>query len=344
MTFPTSINTVAELEDVMTTPSAALLAALRELPGDLLILGASGKMGPSLARLAQRASDQAGVRKRVIGVARFSNAAARTALEQAGIETLSCDLLDPQAIQQLPEIENVMYMIGMKFGTTGREAETWAVNAYIPAVVAQKFKRSRIVLFSTGNVYPLTPVKFGGSSEGDATGPLGEYAQSALARERIFEYFCRQNGTPGVILRLNYAIDLRYGVLLDVAQRVFSGQTIDLSMGHANVIWQGDANAAALRCFAHAQTPPLVLNLTGPETVSIRRLAERFGELLGRTPVFVNEESETALLSDAGRLFDLFGYPTISLEQMIAWVAQWVKNAGPTLNKPTHFETRTGRF
>lgn len=344
MPLPTSINTVAELEDVMTTPTAALIAALRELPGDLLILGASGKMGPSLARLAKRASDQAGVRKRVIGVARFSNAAARTALEQAGVEALSCDLLDPQAIQQLPEIENVMYMIGMKFGTTGREAETWAVNAYIAAVVAQKFKRSRIVLFSTGNVYPLTPVKFGGSSEGDATGPLGEYAQSALARERIFEYFCRQNDTPGVILRLNYAIDLRYGVLLDVAQRVFSGQTIDLSMGHANVIWQGDANAAALRCFAHAQTPPLVLNLTGPETVSIRRLAERFGELLGRTPVFVNEESETALLSDAGRLFDLFGYPTIALEQMIAWVAQWVKNAGPTLNKPTHFETRTGRF
>jgi len=344
MTFPTSINTVAELEDVMTTPTAALIAALRELPGDLLILGASGKMGPSLARLAKRASDLAGVRKRVIGVARFSNAAARTALEQAGVATLSCDLLDPQGIQQLPEIENVMYLIGMKFGTTGREAETWAVNAHLPAVVAQKFKRSRIVLFSTGNVYPLTPVKFGGSSEGDPTGPLGEYAQSALARERIFEYFCRQNDTPGVILRLNYAIDLRYGVLLDVAQKVFSGQTIDLSMGHANVIWQGDANAAALRCLAHAQTPPLVLNLTGPETVSIRRLAERFGELLGRTPVFVNEESETALLSNAGRLFDLLGYPTISLERMIAWVAHWVKIPGPTLNKPTHFETRTGRF
>lgn len=344
MTFPTSINTVAELEEVMTTPSAALIAALRELPGDLLILGAGGKMGPSLARLAKRAIDQAGVRKRVLGVARFSNAAARITLEQAGVETLSCDLLDPQAIQQLPEIENVMYMIGTKFGTTGREAETWAVNAYLPAVVAQKFKRSRIVLFSTGNVYPLTLVKFGGSSEDDPTGPLGEYAQSALARERIFEYFCRQNDTPGVILRLNYAIDLRYGVLLDVAQRVFSGQTIDLTMGHANVIWQGDANAVALRCFAHAQTPPLVLNLTGPETISIRRLAEKFGELLGRTPVFVNEESETALLSNAGRLFNLFGYPTIVLEQMIAWIAQWVKNAGPTLNKPTHFETRTGRF
>ncbi|MDZ7411008.1 MAG: NAD(P)-dependent oxidoreductase [candidate division KSB1 bacterium] len=338
------MNTVAELEEVMTTPGAALIAALRELPGDLLILGTSGKMGPSLARLAKRASDQAGIRRRVIGVARFANGVARQALEQAGVETIACDLLDPGAMQQLPEVENVVYMIGMKFGTTGREAGTWAVNAYLAAVAAQQFKHSRIVLFSTGNVYPLTPVKFGGCTEDDAPGPLGEYAQSALARERLFEYFCRQNHTPGVILRLNYAIDLRYGVLLDVAQKVYNGQDIDLSMGHVNVIWQGDANTVALRCLAHAQTPPLLLNVTGPETVSIRRLAEKFGELLVRTPVFVNEEAETALLSDAGRMFAKFGYPVITLQQMIAWTAHWVKIGGPTLNKPTHFETRTGRF
>lgn len=338
------IKNVDQLEEVMTTPSPALIETLVQTPGDILILGVSGKMGPTLARLARRAISQAGAKKRVIGVARFSKAAAREELHKSSIETIACDLLNPRDIQQLPEVENVMYMIGMKFGSTGREAETWAVNAYIPAIVTQKFKNSRMVLFSTGNVYPLTSVRFGGCKESDATGPIGEYAQSALARERIFEYFCRAQQTPGVILRLNYAIDLRYGVLLDVAQKVFNGQTIDLSMGHANVIWQGDANAVALRCFALAQTPPLVLNLTGPETVSIRRLAESFGALLGKSPNFAGEESETALLSNAGRCFELLGYPTITLEQMIQWVAHWVKISGPTLAKPTHFETRTGKF
>lgn len=338
------IKNVDQLEDVMTTPSPALIETLVQTPGDILILGVSGKMGPTLARLAKRAITQAGAKKRVIGVARFSNAAAREELHKSGIETIACDLLNPRDIQQLPDVENIMYMIGMKFGSTGREAETWAINAYIPAVVTQKFKNSRIVLFSTGNVYPLTPVKLGGSKESDATGPIGEYAQSALARERIFEYFCRAQQTPGVILRLNYAIDLRYGVLLDVAQKVFHGQTIDLSMGHANVIWQGDANAMALRCFGLTQTPPLVLNLTGPETVSIRRLAESFGALLDKSPKLTGEESETALLSNAGRCFELLGYPTITLEQMIQWVAHWVKISGPTLAKPTHFETRTGKF
>lgn len=338
------IKNVDHLEEVMTTPSPILIETLARMSGDLLILGVSGKMGPTLARLAKRAVTEAGAPKRIIGVARFSNATAREELHKSGIETIACDLLNPRDIQQLPDVENIMYMIGMKFGSTGREAETWAINAYIPAIVTQKFKNSRIVLFSTGNVYPLTPVKFGGSKESDPTGPIGEYAQSALARERIFEYFCRAQQTPGVILRLNYAIDLRYGVLLDVAQKVFDGQTIDLSMGHANVIWQGDANAMALRCFGLTQTPPLVLNLTGPETVSIRRLAERFGALLGKSPKFAGEESETALLSNAGRYFELLGYPTITLEQMIQWVAHWVKISGPTLAKPTHFETRTGKF
>ncbi|MGH7491637.1 MAG: NAD-dependent epimerase/dehydratase family protein [bacterium] len=344
MFLPESINTVAEIEDVMTTLSPAVIDMMKKISGDFLILGASGKMGPTLARLAKRAIDTAGANKRVIGVARFSNPAARAALQQEGIETISCDLLNPREIQQLPEVENVMYMIGMKFGSTGHEAETWAINAYIPAVVTQKFKSSRIVLFSTGNVYPLTPVKLGGSKESDATGPIGEYAQSALARERIFEYFCRQQQTPGVIIRLNYAIDLRYGVLLDVAQKVYTGDAINLNMGHANVIWQGDANAMALRCFALAQTPPLVLNMTGPETVSIRRLAERFGALFNKAPMFSGEESETALLSNAGEFFRLLGYPAVTLEQMIGWITHWVKISGPTLAKPTHFETRTGKF
>jgi nucleoside-diphosphate-sugar epimerase len=344
MPFPELIITVGELDDVMTRPSRAVIEVFAQTPGDLLILGASGKMGPTLARLAKKAIDEAGANKRVIGVARFSNPAARAALQQAGIETISCELLDALEIQKLPEVENVMYMIGMKFGSTGREAETWTVNAYIPALVTQKFKNSRIVLFSTGNVYPLTPVILGGSKESDPTGPIGEYAQSALARERIFEYFCSQQQTQGVIIRLNYAVDLRYGVLLDVAQKVYNARTIDLSMGHANVIWQGDANAMALRCFAFAQTPPLILNVTGPETVSIRRLAERFGALFDKAPLFSGEESETALLSNAGQCFQLLGYPAVTLEQMIGWIAHWVKIAGPTLAKPTHFETRTGRF
>jgi nucleoside-diphosphate-sugar epimerase len=338
------IETEAELEQVMTQPSAEVISAVSEMEGDLMILGVGGKMGPTLARLAKRAIDEAGVRKRVIGVSRFSNPKFVKDLNDSGIETLSCDLLNQAELEALPEIPNLIYMAGMKFGATGNEALTWAMNVYLPGMIAQKFRQSKIVLFSTGNVYPLTPVTHGGCTESDATAPIGEYAQSCLGRERIFEYFCRHHKIPGVIIRLNYAIDLRYGVLLDVAQKVNAGAPIDLTMGHCNVIWQGEANAVVLRSFALCATPPALLNLTGPETVSIRWLAKRFGELFGNEPVFVGQEADTALLSNAGKCHALFGYPKVSLEQMVQWVAHWVVIGGPTLDKPTHFEERAGKF
>ncbi|MDZ7288887.1 MAG: NAD-dependent epimerase/dehydratase family protein [candidate division KSB1 bacterium] len=344
MKIPELINNIAELEDFMTTPSDAVVEAMRKMTGDLLILGVGGKIGPSLAILAKRAAGQAGVKKRIIGVSLFPDLSVRDSLTRAGVETIACDLLEENALAQLPDIENVIYMVGMKFGATGREAETWAVNTYLPGRVAQKFRNSKIVLFSTGNVYPLTPLKFGGCKETDPVAPIGEYAQSALGRERIFEYFSGTQQIKGVIIRLNYAIDLRYGILLDVAQKVFQKQPIDLTMGHVNVIWQGDENAIALRSLELARTPPFVLNVTGPETISIRKLAQQFGELFQVAPILEDEEAETALLSDASQCHRLFGYPQVTLEQMIRWVAHWVKISGPTLAKPTHYEVRTGKF
>jgi nucleoside-diphosphate-sugar epimerase len=344
MNLPPLIQNVAELNEVLSRPTGEVVDAIKKLDGDLMLLGAGGKMGPSLAELAQRAVWAAGVNKKIIAVSRFSNQAERQHLQTIGVETISCNLLDAKELQNLPEVENVIYMAGMKFGATGKAAETWAMNTFLPGMAAQKFKASRIVLFSTGNVYPLTPVKLGGCAENDPVNPTGEYAQSALGRERIFEHFSRELKIRGAIIRLNYAIDLRYGILLDVAQKVFTRQPIDLTMGHVNVIWQGDANAVVLRAFEIAETPPAILNVTGPETVSIRQLAKKFGEILQAEPVLENTEAESALLSNASRCHRRFGYPAVTLLQMIEWVAHWVKIGGPTLAKPTHYETRDGRF
>lgn len=344
MQKPNVIESVAELDEVISRPTAGVIELMKNLDGDLLIIGVSGKMGPSLAMLAQRAAAAAGCTKKIIGVARFSDKAARETLTANGIETIAGDLLDATAIAKLPEVENVVFMAGTKFGSAGNEALTWAINTHVIGLVAQKFRDAKIVALSTGNVYPLTPVFSGGCRETDPLGPIGEYAQSALGRERLLEYFSRANRTKSVIVRLNYAIDLRYGTLLDIAQRVFNRQTIDLAMGHMNVIWQGDANAMILRCFALADSPPAILNVTGPELVSIRKLALDFGAFFGIEPVFANTESGTALLSDASRCHALFGYPTVTLRQMVEWVGHWVKIGGPTLEKPTHFETRDGRF
>ena len=344
MQLPTLIQNIAELDEVLSRPSEAVIESIENLDGDIMLLGAGGKMGPSLAELAQRAVTAAGSKKKIIAVSRFSNQAERERLQSIGIETLACNLLDTNELQNLPETENVIYLAGMKFGATGKAAETWATNTFLPGIVAQKFRSSRIVLFSTGNVYPLTPVKWGGCTEDDVTNPVGEYAQSALGRERIFEYFSRALKIPGAVIRLNYAIDLRYGILLDVAQKVFQRRPIDLAMGQVNVIWQGDANAAVLRAFEICQSPPAILNVTGPETVAIRQLAKKFGALFQIEPVFENIEADTALLSNASRCHRLFGYPAVSLQQMIEWIGHWVKIAGPTLAKPTHFETRDGRF
>lgn len=338
------MRTVEELERIMTEPSTELIDDVARLDGDIMLLGVGGKMGPTMAKMARRAVEAAGVQKRVIGVSRFSDAALVRELNDAGIETIAADLLDEDELAALPEVANIIYLAGRKFGTTGQEHLSWAMNTYLPGRVAAKFRSSRIVAFSTGNVYPLTPVAWGGATESSPVGPVGEYAQSCLGRERIFEYFSHLHGTPVLIFRLNYAIDMRYGVLNEVAQAVWEGRPIDLTMGHVNVIWQGDANEIALRSLHHCSTPPTILNVTGPETVSIRKLALRFGELFGKEPVFRGEESATALLSDAAKMNRIFGYPKVTLDQMIEWTADWVAAGGVTYDKPTHFQEREGRF
>ncbi len=338
------IRNEAELEEILSRPSEADVAAVAALEGDLLILGVGGKMGPSLARRARRAIQEAGRTHRVIAVARFTARGLAESLSEAGIETIAADLLEPGALSRLPDAPNVIFMAAMKFGTTGAEHLTWAMNTYLPGLVAERYHASRIVAFSTGNVYPLVPPVTGGATEFTPANPLGEYAQSALGRERMFEYVSRAYGTQAVLLRLNYANELRYGVLLDIGRCVFERRPVDVGMGAVNVIWQGDANSMCLRSLAHAQSPPLILNITGPETVSVRYVANEFGRRFGVDPIVAGIESETALLSNASRAFSLFGYPSVSLSQLIDWVASWIGLGGATHNKPTHFETRTGKF
>lgn len=335
------MNTVDKLENKLSEPSVALADALSGVEGDILVLGVGGKMGPSLAKLAKRAVDAAGLKKKVIGVSRFSNMGLQSELDNFGIETIAGDLLDEAFLAQLPAVKNIIYMAGNKFGTTGHEHFTWAMNAYLPGRVAERYKNSNIVVFSTGNVYPLTRE---GSSEEDSTDPVGEYAQSCLGRERVFEYFSHKYKTPMVIYRLNYAIDLRYGVLLEIAKAVWEEKPIDLQMGYVNVIWQGDANEIALRSLAHCQCPPNILNVTGPETISIKWLAEQFGEKMGKTPVFVNQPLPTALLSNTTKANQLFGHPKVTLAEMIGWTTDWVKIGGDGLGKPTHFQERSGKY
>jgi nucleoside-diphosphate-sugar epimerase len=332
-----------ELDNRLYSVTQELADDVKALKGDILILGAGGKMGPSLAKLAKLAVDAARVRKRIIAVSRFSDAVARKELEDRGIEIISADLMEDAALQRLPEIENVIYMAGTKFGTTGNEYRTWAMNAYLPGKVAEKFKQARIVVFSTGNVYPLTSLQSTPPEE-HPVGPVGEYAQSCLGRERVFEYFSHQNHTPVLLFRLNYAIDLRYGVLLEIAKSVRNKKPINLSMGHVNVIWQGDANQIAIRSLHLCSSPPQILNVTGAHTLSVRWLAQEFGKILGIEPVFENEEQPTALLSNATRMEKLFPFTKVSIEEMIAITSEWLQLGGPLLSKPTHFQERTGKF
>jgi nucleoside-diphosphate-sugar epimerase len=341
MNLPTRFSSVEELEDFMTEPTPELVADLTQAPGDILILGVAGKMGPTLARMAKRAAPE----RRVIGVARFSDPRAREVLEAAGVETISCDLLDRAAIEALPGCPNVVFMAGMKFGSTGQQPLTWAMNVQVPAMVAEIFAGSRIVAFSTGCVYPFVPVDSGGASEDmEAVPPPGDYAYSCLGRERMFQHFSNRHGTPGRLIRLNYAIDMRYGVLHDVALKVRDGVPLDLSMGHVNVIWQGDANAAALRCLRHATAPTSPLNVTGPETVSVRWLAQAFGRMMDREPQLVGTESPVGWLNNASRMNAELGYPRVPLLTLMEWTADWLMRAMPTLNKPTHYEVRDGRY
>jgi nucleoside-diphosphate-sugar epimerase len=325
-------------------PSDDLVKDVSAIDGDIIILGVAGKMGPGLALAAKQAADKAGVKKRIIGVARFSEAGLQKDLNMHGIETIKADLFNDKELQALPEVKNVIYMAGMKFGTTGNESFTWAMNAYLPGRVAEKFKYSRIVVFSTGNVYPLVPVTGQGATEDLAPEPIGEYGQSCLGRERMFQYFSQKNKTPVLIYRLNYANDVTYGVLVEVAKAVRDGQPIDLTMGTASLIWQGDANEIAIRCLHHCTAPAKILNVTGPEIVSFRWMAEQFGKIMGVTPVFIHEEQPTAFLANAAECFRLFGYPKVTLKQMMELIAEWLMQGGKLLNKPTHYSERAGKY
>lgn len=342
--LPVPITTEEELESQLSTPTPAVLDALRTLDSDLYILGVGGKMGPTLARMAARALDELQSPYHVYGVARFSQPGLRERLEAWRVQTIACDLLDRRAVAALPDSRNLIYMAGQKFGTTGNEALTWAMNTYVPALVAERYAQARIVAFSTAGVYDLSPVVWGGLREIDRAEALGEYANSCLGRERIFEYFSRTNGLRCAIVRLSYAIDLRYGVLVDIAQAVKAGRPVNLEMGAVNVIWQGDANAVALGLLAHCAQPPFVVNVSGPGAVAVRRLAEHFGQLFNVRPVFEGQEAPTALIVDSGVAHRLFGYPQVTLNQMVEWVAAWVARDNVTLGKPTHFEVRDGRY
>jgi nucleoside-diphosphate-sugar epimerase len=338
--LPETISDIAALEDLLCRPSQALIDDLRSVEGDIMILGVAGKMGPTLAGLAKAALPD----RRIVGVARFSDPAVKQWLEARGIETINCDLLDENAIGTLPKIPNIIFMAGRKFGAEGDLSLTWAMNSHVPALVAQAFQKSRIVSFSTGCVYPFVPVDGKGADENMAPDPPGEYAQSCVGRERMFEYFSRKFATPGRLFRLNYAIDMRYGVLHDIAGKVLQGKPIDVSLGHVNFIWQGDAAAQALRCLAHCDMPTSPINVSGHEILAVRGLAARFGLLFDRAPVIVGKEQPTAWLTDTSQAARLFGLPIVGTDQLISWTADWISRSMPSLGKPTKYEVRDGRY
>jgi len=340
----TSIQDVAQLEEFLSEPTDGVVRTLGSLDGDIVVLGVAGKMGPTLARMAKKASERARVKRRIIGVSRFSSPSLENQLHAWSVETVRCDLLDPGSLAKLPDAANVVFMAGMKFGSTGQEWLTWAINTFLPGLVADRYRDSRIAVFSTGNVYGLSPVGGGGSREEDELNPSGEYAMSCVGRERVFDHFSRANKTKMAILRLNYSSELRYGVLLDIAQRVNAGQPVSLSMGYLNTIWQGDASAMSLESLRCASSPPNVINITGPELLSVRSVAEQFGKKLGKPVRFEGAESGDALLNNASKSHELFGPPRVSAPQIIDWIADWVSKGGSTLQKPTHFEERAGHF
>lgn len=342
--LPDVIPNTELLEDLLSEPTPPVVEALRRQEGDLLILGVGGKMGPTLARMAARASQFAAVPRRIYGVARFSNPQLPAWLEKNGVQPWQADLLDPQQVARLPDAALVVIMTALKFGASGRPADTWAVNCWLPATICQRFAHSSLVAFSTGNVYPLTPIVRGGSVETDPLAPVGEYAASCVGRERLYDYFSRKQGTKISIIRLNYACELRYGVLVDLARQILAGEPIDLTMGAVNVIWQGDANAMALASFARARTPPFVVNVAGPETLSVRRVCEQLGQRLGRAPRFEGVEGTDALLSNGQFGHQLFGYPRVPVQRLLDWIADWLQRGGEVWDRPTKFQVRDGTF
>jgi len=334
----------ATLEDALSTPTEDDIACCRRLDGDVLVLGAAGKMGPSLVRRIIRSFAAAGAGHRVVAASRFSDASVRHALDACGAKTLAVDLLDPSSVESLPDCPHVLFLAGRKFGSTDDTSLTWAINTIAPAHVARRFPRSRIVVFSTGNVYSFVPVSSRGSIETDAPSPRGEYAQSCLGRERVFEYYSRHEGTPVLLFRLNYAVDLRYGVLVDIAGAVRSGRPVDRSVSHFNAIWQGDANSYALRALEGCSSPARALNVTGPDKLSVTDVAAFFGDRFGITPTFKGQASGEALLSDATVCHEWLGRPRVSSAALMEAVAVWVERGGRTLDKRTHFEVADGKF
>lgn len=337
--LPTQFQSIDDIEDAMSRPSPGLIEDLARVPGDILVLGVGGKMGPTLARMAKRADPQ----RRVIGVARFSQRGLRERLSAWGIECIEADLLSPEALQALPEAPNVVFMAGRKFGSSGSEWLTWAMNAHVPALVAQRWRRSRIVVFSTACVYPFAPLQGPGAQEDWPLTPPGEYANSCVARERMFEHFSHVHATPVCMVRLSYAIDMRYGVLHDIARKVQAGEAVDVGMAQANVIWQGDANDWALRCLAHCHTPPRAINVSGPR-IRVRDVANALAERLGRPAVFTGNEAPTAWVLDCTQAHTLFGPPSVGIDRLLDWTADWVRRGGASLGKPTHFEARDGHY
>jgi hypothetical protein len=343
MSRSAGIHTEEELEAYLSMPQPGTIELMKRLDGDIMVLGISGKMGPTLGRMLIKAVRDAGVRKKVYGIARFTDDGMMEKLESWGVSCIRCDLMDMQQVAALPRVRNIIYMAGRKFGKVGTDYLYWAINAVAPANAARHFTDSRMVIFSTGSIYDLWPSDSDGPDETSAFQSLGEYANSCLARERIFEYYSRLNKTPMLHFRLNYAIDLRYGVLYEIARQVHEGSPVSLAMGYANVIWQGDANNCAFRCLEHVSSPPAILNVTGGK-IRIRDIAVRFGELMGRTPRFTGTEAPTALLSNSARMISLFGEPPTSLEEMMQMIAEWIIRGGRSLGKPTHFQTRDGQF
>jgi nucleoside-diphosphate-sugar epimerase len=342
--LPSTIENVEQLDDLLSEPTERAIESMARLRGDLLLLGVGGKMGPTLARMARRASDLAGVGRRVFGASRFSSQALEEQLQQHGIDTIRCDLSDPRQIEKLPDVPNVIFMTGMKFGSTGQEPLTWMTNVVVPGLVCQRFRQAKIVAFSTGNVYGLSPVARQGSVESDRLNPVGEYAMSAVGRERIFQHFSQAQGIPIALLRLNYAHEMRYGVLVDLARAVWAGRPVDLTMGYFNALWQGDANAMALAAFDEVASPPRIMNLSGAELLSVRDVAIEFGRLLNKQVAFCGSEAPDALLSNGQLGFRLCGEARVNAPRMIQWIADWVRRGGECLERPTHFEVRDGSY
>ena len=342
--LPERIADVQTLEELLSRPTPELVEMMRRVEGDMMFLGAFGKIGPTLTWMARRATDAAGTSRRIYAVGRNISPEQRAWCEERGIEPIRCDMLQRAQLAQLPDTPNIFYLAAMKFGTTGQEPFTWALNTYLPGLVCERFSGSRIVGYSTGNVYPLVPVGSGGSKEEDPLEPIGEYAMSCTGRERIFTYFSLTQNIPIALIRLNYAHELRYGILVDLAQKILAGQPIDLSMGYFNIIWQGDSNVMTLRALESVGIPARPINVTGPEILRVREAAEELGRQLDRPVQFVGVEAPNALLSNARRAYELFGPPKVPAAQILRWVADWLRSGGHTLGKPTKFQVRNGRF